>query len=87
MGVGKVTHGRGSGLTVTRVERPDGIGALQTSTLPLKCQGSPIVCPRRSGVGSRCSAVSECGRIREDGAFVCLRCLSSQRALLVCGSL
>lgn len=27
-GVGKVTHGRGSGLTVTREERPDEIGAL-----------------------------------------------------------
>lgn len=25
MGVGKVTHGRGSGLTVTRAERPDGM--------------------------------------------------------------
>lgn len=25
MGVGKVTHGRGSGLTVTRVELPDGM--------------------------------------------------------------
>lgn len=45
-GVGKVTHGRGSGLTVTTAERPDGIGALQTSMLPLKCHGSPIVCPR-----------------------------------------
>lgn len=41
MGVGKVTHGRGSGLTVTRAERPDGIGALHTSMLPLKCHGSP----------------------------------------------
>lgn len=31
-GVGKVTHGRGSGLTVKRAERPDVIGAVQIYT-------------------------------------------------------
>lgn len=63
-GWGKDTHGRGSGLTVTRAERPDGTEALWTSMLPLKCHGSPIV------LLSRCSTVSERHRIREDGSFV-----------------
>ena len=43
MGVGMVTHGRGSGLTVTKEERPDGIEALWTSLLPLRCHGSLLL--------------------------------------------
>lgn len=71
MGVGKVTHGGRSGLTVTRTEWPDGIEAQQTSMLPLKCHGSPIVFLRCVGLCSRCSTVCECHGIREDEAFVC----------------
>ena len=71
MGVGKVTHGGRSGLTVTRKEWPDGIGAQHTSMLPLKCHGSPIAFPHCVGLCSRCSTVSECHGIREDDAVVC----------------
>lgn len=49
--VWKVTHGRGSGLTVMRAGRPD--GALQTSMLSLKRHGCPIVCPCCSRVYNR----------------------------------
>lgn len=56
MGVGKVTHGRGSGLTVTRAERPDGIGALLRPCCHSNVMAHQTLCRCRSGVCGRCSA-------------------------------
>lgn len=72
MGVGKVTHGRGSGLTVTGPERPDGIGG--SADVHVATQMSWLTNRVISLLRTLQQMLSECEccRITQDGAFICL---------------
>lgn len=85
-GVRKVTRWRGNSKVNSKQHREAwwDWGSMDVHAMALNCHGSPIMFPRCSGRCSRCSAVTQCWRIRTH--HFCLFCFSLMGVLLV-GSL